>query len=79
MTRFAMSVMGRYTAASQWELSYTYPFSKRRQVYAGYVKLDNDRRAAYVFSNNAYTVNTSCQVTRAFKVQMASRQVSCSA
>ena len=54
---------GPDTAASQWELSYTYPFSKRTQVYAGYVKLDNDRRAAYVFNNNAYTVNTSCQIS----------------
>ena len=54
---------GPDTASSQWELSYTYPFSKRTKVYAGYVKLDNDQRAAYNFNNNPYTVNTSCQVT----------------
>lgn len=54
---------GSDTASSQWELSYTYPFSKRTKVYAGYVKLDNDQRAAYNFANNPYTVNTSCQVT----------------
>ncbi|HLW11547.1 MAG TPA: porin [Casimicrobiaceae bacterium] len=54
---------GSDTGSSQWELSYTYPFSKRTQVYAGYVKLDNDRRAAYTFNINAYTINTTCNVT----------------
>ena len=48
------------TGADQWEISYTYPLSKRTQVYAGYVKLDNDSRAAYKFNINAYTINTTC-------------------
>ena len=54
---------GSDTASAQWEISYTYSFSKRTKVYAGYVKLDNDRRAAYTFANNPYAINTSCQVT----------------
>jgi len=54
---------GSDTGSQQWEISYTYPFSKRTQVYAGYVKLNNDARAAYTFNINAYTINTSCQVT----------------
>ena len=33
------------------------------EAYAGYVKLNNDARAAYTFNINAYTINTSCQVT----------------
>jgi hypothetical protein len=44
-------------------IKYDTPTGERTQVYAGYFKLDNDRRAGYVFNNNAYTVNTSCQVT----------------
>lgn len=54
---------GSDTGSQQWEISYTYPFSKRTQVYAGYVKLNNDARAAYTFNINPYTINTSCQVT----------------
>ena len=41
-------------------MSYSYPLSKRTTVYAGYVKLDNDRNAAYSFNINGYTINTSC-------------------
>jgi predicted porin len=51
---------GSETGSKQWEVSYTYPLSKRTSVYAGYVKLDNDRNAAYTFNINAYTINTSC-------------------
>ena len=51
---------GSQTGSDQWELSYTYPLSKRTQVYAGYVKLQNDARAAYTFNINAYTINTTC-------------------
>ena len=51
---------GNDTKSQQWEISYTYPLSKRTQVYAGYVKLDNDRNAAYTFNINAYTFNTTC-------------------
>jgi predicted porin len=54
---------GTETASDQWEISYTYPLSKRTQVYAGYVKINNDRNAAYTFNINAYTVNTTCTGT----------------
>src|SRR3989440_1063989 len=53
---------GTDTGSQQWEISYTYPLSKRTQVYAGYVKLQNEKNAAYTFNINAYTINTSCTV-----------------
>ena len=51
---------GSETGSKQWEVSYSYPLSKRTTVYAGYVKLDNDRNAAYSFNINGYTINTTC-------------------
>jgi predicted porin len=51
---------GSSTSSQQWEISYTYPLSKRTQVYAGYVKLQNESKAAYSFNINGYTINTSC-------------------
>ena len=51
---------GGDTSSQQWEVSYTYPLSKRTSVYAGYVKLQNDRNAAYSFNINGYTINTTC-------------------
>jgi len=47
---------GDDTATNQWEISYTYPFSKRTSVYAGYVKLENDSNASYTFNINAYPI-----------------------
>jgi len=47
---------GSDTSTDQWEISYTYPFSKRTSVYAGYVKLDNDSNASYTFNINAYPI-----------------------
>jgi len=55
---------GNDTSSQQWEVSYTYPLSKRTQVYAGYVKLNNDRNAAYTFNINSYTINTSCTTSQ---------------
>jgi predicted porin len=52
--------LGNDTSSQQWEISYTYPLSKRTQVYAGYVKLQNESKAAYTFNINAYTINTTC-------------------
>jgi predicted porin len=40
------------TAAWQAEVSYTYPLSKRTQVYAGYVFINNDDNASYSFATN---------------------------
>jgi predicted porin len=51
---------GSETASDQWTISYTYPLSKRTQVYAGYVKIANDRNAAYSFAVNSYQINTTC-------------------
>ena len=55
-TRVAGLTRGSDTGANQWELSYTYPLSKRTQVYAGYVKIDNDSNASYTFNINTYTI-----------------------
>ena len=59
-TRVGGLTKGSQTSSDQWELSYTYPLSKRTQVYAGYVKLQNENRAAYSFNINGYTINTTC-------------------
>ena len=53
-TRVAGLAKGPDTGASQWELSYTYPLSKRTLLYAGYVKIDNDANASYTFNINPY-------------------------
>ena len=47
---------GDDTRSQQWEISYTYPFSKRTAVYAGYVELHNDSNASYTFNINPYTI-----------------------
>ena len=54
---------GSDTGSQQWEISYTYPLSKRTSVYAGYVKLQNDRNASYTFNINSYAINTTCTGT----------------
>lgn len=46
---------GEGTSADQYELSFTYPLSRRTLVYAGYVRLDNSARASYNFATNPYT------------------------
>ncbi len=43
---------GDDTEAMQYEISYTYPLSKRTSVYAGYVMVDNKENANYTFSSN---------------------------
>jgi len=63
-TRVGGLTKGNDTGSQQWEISYTYPLSKRTQVYAGYVKLNNDRNAAYTFNINAYTVSTACTISQ---------------
>ena len=59
--RVAGLTKGSDTGAKQWEVSYTYPFSKRTSVYAGYVKIQNDSKAAYNFNINSYEFNTTCR------------------
>ena len=63
-TRVGGLTKGGNTGSKQYEVSYTYPLSKRTSVYAGYVKLDNDRNAAYSFNINGYTIATGCTVSQ---------------
>jgi len=44
---------GSDSGADHYEISYTYPLSKRTSVYAGYVKIDNDANASYNFATNS--------------------------
>jgi predicted porin len=82
-TRVGGLTHGSDTGSKQWELSYSYPLSKRTTVYAGYVKLDNDRNAAYSFNINGYTINTPARVVAmrptSLAAATASRMASCSA
>ena len=64
-TRVGGLTKGTDTGSQQWEVSYTYPLSKRTQVYAGYVKLNNEKNAAYTFNINAYTIGTACTTSQA--------------
>ena len=45
---------GPNSAATQWELSYSYPLSPRTLLYAGFVQLSNQANAAYTFNINDY-------------------------
>ena len=42
--------------ANQYEISYTYPLSKRTSLWVGYNKIANDAQAAYNFGVNSYTI-----------------------
>ena len=42
--------------ANFYEISYTYPLSKRTSVWVGYVKIANKDQAQYNFNVNNYTV-----------------------
>src|SRR5947207_13275646 len=43
---------GADTKAQQWEVSYTYPLSKRTLLYTGYTFIDNRKNAGYNFGVN---------------------------
>lgn len=45
-------VKGSDTGVDQYEISYTYPLSKRTLTYIGYVRIDNDKNARYTFNIN---------------------------
>jgi predicted porin len=47
-------VVGPDTRAVQWEISYTYPLSKRTLLYTGFNKIANKNNAAYNFNINPY-------------------------
>ena len=55
-TRIAGLARGGDSDAQQYEISYTYPLSKRTTVYGGYVKIDNGGNASYLFNINAYPI-----------------------
>jgi predicted porin len=50
---------GNNTSATEWELSYTYPLSKRTLTYVGYHQIDNDEQAGYNFNINPITGTTA--------------------
>jgi len=56
-------VKGPETASKQWEVSYSYSLSPRTLLYGGYVRLNNDCNAKYSFNINAYTINTTHNVS----------------
>lgn len=63
-TRVGGLTKGADSGSRQYELTYTYPLSKRTQVYGGYVKIDNQRNAAYTFNINPYPISTACTVSQ---------------
>jgi predicted porin len=53
-SRVAGLVVGPDTRATQYEISYTYPLSKRTLLYTGYNRINNRQNAAYNFNINPY-------------------------
>jgi predicted porin len=51
-------VHGSDTGTQQWEVSYSYNLSPRTLLYAGYVKLQNDRYNPTTFNINSYAIRT---------------------
>ncbi len=51
--RVGSVTLGDGTGANTWQVSYTYPLSKRTLVYAGYIMIDNDDNANYNFGTNS--------------------------
>jgi predicted porin len=64
-SRVAGLVKGPDTRAIQWEVSYTYPLSKRTLTYVGYVKINNKDHAAYNFNINPYNPVSSTDASYA--------------
>jgi predicted porin len=50
--RVGAVTLGPDTKAQQWEVSYTYPLSKRTLLYTGYTMIDNKANANYNFGVN---------------------------
>ncbi len=55
-SRVAGLAKGDQTDSQQYEISYTYPLSKRTLTYAGYVKINNSEQASYTFNINPYSI-----------------------
>jgi predicted porin len=47
---------GNEGGSKQYEVSYTYPLSKRTSVWVGYNRIANEANAAYNFGVNNYTI-----------------------
>jgi predicted porin len=54
-------VRGPNTGTKQWEITYTYALSPRTSLYAGYVAINNQCKAAYTFNINAYPIAVGTQ------------------
>jgi predicted porin len=52
-TRVAGLARGNGTGSNNYQISYTYPLSKRTLMYTGYNKIDNDSNASYNFNINS--------------------------
>ncbi len=52
-SRYKSVTLGNDTGAQMWEVSYTYPLSKRTLLYTGYIMVDNDKNGAYNFGVNS--------------------------
>ncbi len=52
-SRVGAVTKGSQTGAHTWQVTYTYPLSKRTLVYGGYIMIDNDANANYNFGNNS--------------------------
>lgn len=50
--RVGAVTQGPDSGAQQWEVSYTYPLSKRTLLYTGYTMIDNQKNGAYNFGVN---------------------------
>ena len=49
-------VQGDDSSVNQWQVSYTYPLSKRTSVYTGYTQIVNKAVVNYTFATNSYAV-----------------------
>ncbi len=62
-TRHGDLVAGSDTEAAQYEISYSYPLSKRTVTYLGYVYIDNGSKAPYTFGTNGIRTSGISNVT----------------
>jgi predicted porin len=62
-TGVGLLTKGPDTGCNQWEITYTYPFSLRTLVYAGYVRISNQANASYTFNINEYTIAPGAKPT----------------
>lgn len=69
-SRVAGLASGDNTGADEWEITYTYPLSKRTATYVGYHRIDNDANAAYNFNINPYSPASNGMKLNGFVVGM---------